>query len=163
MSWAPTACGAAPVKEVFDDRTMDGADRAAVDDRRLHRPPISAVEPRPGRDGHVGDRPGRPAPEHPRPAANRPTLDYGSRRWLGGEPKTYQSPAGSSAVEGTDSNPVLAPRDPNNPYSASGGGYTRQGTTIIGPTGDSHSIVGSTVFGPGGRPCSVVGNSLFCN
>ena len=94
---------------------------------------------------------------------NRPTLDYGSRRWLGGEPKTYQSPAGSSAVEGTDSNPVLAPRDQNNPYSASGGGYTRQGTTIIGPTGDSHSIVGSTVFGPGGRPCSVVGNSLFCN
>jgi hypothetical protein len=93
----------------------------------------------------------------------RPTLDYGSRRWLGGEPTTYQRPAGSPAVEGTDSNPVLAPRDPNNPYSASGGGYTRQGTTIIGPTGDSYSIVGSTVFGPNGRPCSVVGTSLFCN
>jgi hypothetical protein len=90
----------------------------------------------------------------------RPTLDYGNRRWEGGEPSIYQAPPGAAA---TDANPVLAPRDPNNPYTAVGGGYTRQGTTIIGPTGETNSLVGSTVFGPSGRPCAVVGKSLFCN
>ena len=91
---------------------------------------------------------------------DRPTLDYGNRRWQGGEPSIYQVPPGPAATGG---NQVLAPSDPNNPYSALGGGYQRQGTTIIGPTGDQHSIVGSTVFGPSGRACSVVGSSLFCN
>jgi hypothetical protein len=109
----------------------------------------------PGPSGVPLTTPGQPAV--------RPTLDYGSRRWQGGEPEAYQPPPGSPAVTGTGDNPVLAPRDPNNPYSAMGGGYTRQGTTIIGPTGDTNSIVGSTVFGPNGRTCSVVGQSLFCN
>ena len=90
----------------------------------------------------------------------RPTLDYGNRRWEGGEPSIYQSPPGPATSGG---NQVLAPGDTNDPYSAMGGGYQRQGTTIIGPTGDQHNIVGSTVFGPSGRACSVVGQSLFCN
>ncbi|HEX7008027.1 MAG TPA: hypothetical protein VF274_12865 [Alphaproteobacteria bacterium] len=94
---------------------------------------------------------------------NRPTLDYGSRRWLGGEPDVYAPPPDSAATAGPGGSAVLAPRDPTDPYTASGGGYTRHGTTIIGPGGESHSIVGSTVFGPDGKPCSVVGSSLFCN
>jgi hypothetical protein len=94
---------------------------------------------------------------------NRPTLDYGSRRWQGGEPQVYVPPPGSAATAGTGGNPVLAPRDPNDPYSAMGGGYMRQGRTIIGPNGETSSIVGSSVIGPNGQACSVVGGSLFCN
>ncbi|MGE5145253.1 MAG: hypothetical protein ACM3N5_00815 [Candidatus Eiseniibacteriota bacterium] len=104
--------------------------------------------------------PGGPPLANPGTPPNRPTLDYGDRRWQGGEPSVYQPPQGQAAPSG---NQVLAPTDPNSPYSAMGGGYQRQGTTIIGPTGDTHSIVGSTVFGPTGRACSVVGQSLFCN
>jgi hypothetical protein len=105
---------------------------------------------------------GRPLANPGQPQRN-PTLDYGTRQWQGGQPMTYQQTPSSPAADPGTGNPVLAPADPNNPYSASGGGYTRQGTTIIGPHGETHSVVGSTVFGPTGRPCSVVGNSLFCN
>jgi hypothetical protein len=59
-------------------------------------------------------------------------------------------------------NDVLAPRDTNKPYSADGGGYQRQGTTIIGPSGETYNRVGSSIIGPGGRPCSVVGSSVMC-
>ena len=98
---------------------------------------------------------------NPGDPTSRPTLDYGSRRWLGGEPDVYRAPPGAPARAG--GNVVLAPRDPNDPYTAMGGGYTRQGTTIVGPKGEMNSIVGSTVFGPNGQTCSVVGSSLFCN
>jgi hypothetical protein len=107
---------------------------------------------------------GRPL-DDPGRAPRNPTLDYGSRIWQGGQPQVYQPTPGSPAVDANPNpgNQVLSPADPYSPYSASGGGYTRQGTTIIGPHGENHSIVGSTVFGPTGRACSVVGSSLFCN
>lgn len=59
-------------------------------------------------------------------------------------------------------NDVLAPRDPYKPYSADGGGYQRQGNTIVGPTGETYNRVGSSLIGPGGRACSVVGSSVMC-
>ncbi len=59
-------------------------------------------------------------------------------------------------------NDVIAPRDPNRPYSADGFGYQRQGTTIVGPQGDTYNRVGSSIIGPGGKACSAVGNSIVC-
>ncbi len=60
-------------------------------------------------------------------------------------------------------NDVLAPRDPKAPYGADGFGYQRQGTTIVGPTGNTYNMTGSSIFGPGGKTCTTVGTSLFCN
>lgn len=111
-------------------------------------------------DGATAAGPSGQPLANPGDPKRRPNLDYGSRRWLGGEPEVYRAPPGAPVGDG---NVVLAPRDPNDPYTAMGGGYTRQGTTVIGPKGETNSIVGSTVFGPDGRPCSVVGSSLFCN
>jgi hypothetical protein len=59
-------------------------------------------------------------------------------------------------------NNVIAPRDPSRPYSADGFGYQRQGTTIVGPQGETYNRVGSSIIGPGGRACSAVGNSIMC-
>jgi len=59
-------------------------------------------------------------------------------------------------------NDVIAPRDPNRPYSADGFGYQRQGTTIVGPQGETYNRVGSSIIGPGGRACTAVGNSIVC-
>jgi hypothetical protein len=105
---------------------------------------------------------GQPLSDPGQPARN-PNLDYGSRHWQGGQPQLYQPSPAAPTLDSSPGNQVLSPGDPYNPYTASGGGYTRQGTTIIGPHGENHSIVGSTVFGPTGRACSVVGSSLFCN
>jgi hypothetical protein len=107
---------------------------------------------------------GQPLADPGRPPRNA-TLDYGSRTWQGGQPQIYQPTPDSPALDTSPNtgSQVLSPANPYSPYSASGGGYTRQGTTIIGPHGENHSIVGSTVFGPSGRACSVVGSSLFCN
>lgn len=109
---------------------------------------------------------GQPLADPGRPARN-PRLDYGSRLWQGGQPQVYEPTPAAPGVDANANpgtgNQVLSPGNPYNPYTASGGGYTRHGTTIIGPHGETNSIVGSTVFGPTGRACSVVGSSLFCN
>jgi hypothetical protein len=78
-------------------------------------------------------------------------------------PQVVQPTAPPPVVSNLPRNDVLTPQNPLAPYSAGGAGYQRQGTTIVGPTGNTYNKVGSSIIGPGGRACSAVGNSLFCN
>jgi hypothetical protein len=78
-------------------------------------------------------------------------------------PEIVQPTAPPPVAPFDTSNPVLSPRDPKAPYSAQGYGYTRQGTTLQGPTGSTYNMVGSSTLAPNGSACRTVGTSLFCN